>query len=119
MASSVPQLASVVVNVVDLEREKAFWSALLDVAVAQELPGFVWLAPQHVGGISLALQQVEDPKPGRNRVHLDTGVADLDGAQARIEALGGSHVESHEIAGFRWRVMADPEGNEFCIAVHP
>lgn len=53
-------------------------------------------------------------------MHLDTGVADLDEAQARAEALGGSLVETHEIMGFTWRVMADPEGNEFCIASeHP
>jgi predicted enzyme related to lactoylglutathione lyase len=118
MAERVATVGSVVINVVDMEREKAFWGAVLGVDVAMELPGFCWLAPQHEGGVSVALQVVADPTPGRNRLHLDTGVADLDVAQARIEELGGSHLESHEIAGFRWRVMADPEGNEFCIAVH-
>jgi predicted enzyme related to lactoylglutathione lyase len=38
----------------------------------------------------------------------------VDEARARIVKLGGSHLE--EIGGFRWKVMADPEGNEFCIA---
>ena len=33
---------------------------------------------------------------------------------ARILDLGGSHLEDHEIEGFAWKVMADPEGNEFC-----
>jgi predicted enzyme related to lactoylglutathione lyase len=116
MSERVATVGSVVVNVVDLDREKAFWSALLGVGVRQELPGFTWLEPQHDGGVSVALQQVADPTPGRNRVHLDTGVRDLDEAQSRIEALGGTLVETHEIMGFRWRVMADPEGNEFCIA---
>ncbi len=110
-------VGSVVINVVDIERETAFWSALLGVGVARSFPGFfVWLEPQHPGGVSVALQKVAEPKSGRNRVHLDTGVTDLDEAQARIEELGGSLVETHDMAGFRWRVMADPEGNEFCIA---
>ena len=117
MSDRVVTLNTVVVNVVDLERERAFWSAMLGVGVAMEFPGFCWLAAQHEGGVQLALQQVTDPTPGRNRLHLDTSVPDLDAAEARIVELGGSRLEEHEIAGFRWRVMADPEGNEFCIAL--
>lgn len=121
MADPVPRVGAVVINVNDLERSTTFWRELLGVGVAREVPGFfVWLAPQHEGGVSVALQLAADRKAGRNRVHLDTGVADLDEAQARVEALGGSLVETHEIMGFTWRVMADPEGNEFCIASeHP
>lgn len=121
MADPVPRVGAVVINVNDLERSTTFWRELLGVGVAREVLGFfVWLAPQHEGGVSVALQLVADRKAGRNRVHLDTGVADLDEAQARVEALGGSLVETHEIMGFTWRVMADPEGNEFCIASeHP
>lgn len=116
MAERVATVATVVVNVVDIEREKAFWMDVLGVGTAREFPGFVWLQPQHEGGVSVALQQVPDPTPGRNRVHLDTSVPDLEAAQAQIEALGGALLEDHEIFGFRWKVMADPEGNEFCIA---
>lgn len=116
MSGRVATVATVVINVADYERAKAFWSAVLGVGVAREFPGFVWFEPQHDGGVSVALQQVADPTPGRNRVHLDTSVPDLAEAQRRIEALGGSTVEDHEIMGFRWKVMADPEGNEFCIA---
>ncbi len=35
---------------------------------------------------------------------------------ARVLDLGGSRVEDHEIQGFHWTVLADPEGNEFCVA---
>jgi predicted enzyme related to lactoylglutathione lyase len=115
MSERVVTVGSVVINVVDLERQKAFWGALLGSPVGMELPGFCWFAPQHEGGIAVALQQVEDPTPGRNRLHLDTSVADVVAAVQQIEELGGSHLEDHEIAGFAWSVMADPEGNEFCI----
>jgi len=119
MTERVATLGSVVINVLDYERQKAFWSAVLGVEVAREFPGFFcWLAPQHPGGISLALQKVDEATEGRRRLHLDTAVDDLDAAQARIEELGGSAVETHTFPGFEWRVMHDPEGNEFCIARH-
>lgn len=112
-------VGSVVINVTDLEAEKAFWSAVLGVGVAREFPGFCWLEPQHEGGVSVALQASPEPGHADGRLHLDLATDDLDGAQARIEELGGSHVEDHEIMGFAWRIMADPEGNRFCIAVAP
>jgi predicted enzyme related to lactoylglutathione lyase len=114
---AVGTLGSVVINVTDFEREKAFWTSFLDVGVAREFPGFCWLEPQHAGGVSVALQQSPDPGPQHGRLHLDTGVADLDEAAAEVERLGGSHVEDHEIMGFDWKIMADPEGNRFCIAL--
>ncbi len=116
---AVGTIGSVVINVNDYGKEKAFWQAFLDVGVAREFPGFCWLEPQHPGGVSLALQRSSDPGETGGRVHLDTGVADLAAAQARIEELGGSHLADHEIMGFQWKIMADPEGNRFCIAVAP
>ena len=111
-------LGSVVINVLDYPREKAFWTSVLGVEVVREFDGFFcWLAPQHEGGMTLALQKVGEATGGRRRLHLDSTVADLDAAQAHIEELGGSYVEEHEVPGFTWRVMADPEGNEFCIAL--
>jgi predicted enzyme related to lactoylglutathione lyase len=117
MGERIATMGATVINVIDLERAKAFWSQLLGVEIATELPGFAWLHSQHKGGPRVALQQVDDPTPGRNRVHIDTGVADLDEAQKKIESLGGSYLEEHEFPGISWRVMADPEGNEFCIGV--
>ena len=58
----------------------------------------------------------------KNRVHLDLLVKGLDKGTARVEALGGRWIEAGntlELDGFRWRCMADPEGNEFCIYVPP
>lgn len=116
-ADSTPRLGAVVINTIDLPRLLDFWKALLDVEVAHEIDGaFVWLKPQREGGISVALQRVDDPTEGRNRLHLDFGVSDLEGATARVRELGGELLEEHTMHDFTWRVMADPEGNEFCIA---
>ena len=112
-----PQVSSVVINAADHDLLVTFWKELLQVDVARSFPPyFTWLKPQQEGGISVAIQAVPDPTPGRNRLHLDSFVGDVEAAVTRIEALGGSFLEDHEIAGFAWKVMADPEGNEFCIA---
>lgn len=110
------KMASIVINVVDLERVADFWKAFLDVGERHRVAGFVWLERQPGASISLAFQQVDDPTEGRNRLHIDFGVSDAVEARARILQLGGEVLEQHEIAGFEWSVFADPEGNEFCVA---
>ena len=117
MESRVATVNSVVINVRDYERQKAFWGAVLGVEVAQEFaPWFLWFAPQHDGGISVALQTVAEPTEGTRRLHLDTTVPDIEAAKQRILELGGRHLADREMGGFHWTVMADPEGNEFCLA---
>ena len=56
-------------------------------------------------------------KSVKNWLHVDLEVDDLDRAFAKIAALGGSAISDvlQMPGGYRWRVMADPEGNEFCI----
>jgi predicted enzyme related to lactoylglutathione lyase len=119
MSERVMTVTTVVINVIDYERQKAFWSAVLGTEVATEhAPYFCWLRPQHPGGISVALQTVEQATEGPRRLHLDADVPDIEAAKARIVELGGSVVADREMQGFRWTTMADPEGNEFCIASH-
>lgn len=103
------------INATNLDPLVEFWTKVFDVEIDQQVPGFVWLQPQHEGGVRIAFQWVPDPTEGRNRLHLDTEVADLAKATGEIVALGGSHLETHEMQGFTWHVMADPDGNEFCI----
>ena len=58
-----------------------------------------------------------ESKAGKNRLHLDVVVQDLDVGCSRIEELGGRRAAGPDLEeyGFRWRLMADPEGNEFCL----
>lgn len=110
------KMAAIVINARDLERIVEFWKALLEVEERHRAPGFVWLKRQPGASISLAVQQVDDPTGGRNRLHIDFGSRDAVATARRIIELGGEELEQHEIKGFRWTVFADPEGNEFCIA---
>jgi predicted enzyme related to lactoylglutathione lyase len=97
-----------------------FWSRLLGVEVDSTVGDgqYVVLAATK-GGYTIAFQRVPDAKAGKNRLHLDLMVEDLDAATAEIESLGGRWLEpgtTRELEGYRWRLMADPEGNEFDIA---
>ena len=100
-----------------------FWCALLDVRVDATIgEGQFVVLSRAEDGLTVGFQQVPDAKTGKNRLHLDLVVDDLDAATAEIEALGGRWLErgrTRELEGFRWRLMADPEGNEFDIDVLP
>ncbi|HET7075046.1 MAG TPA: VOC family protein [Mycobacterium sp.] len=67
-------------------------------------------------GPRLGFQKVPDPTPGKNRVHLDFGAADVDAEASRLTAAGATEVGRHTFGeNFRWVVLADPEGNVFCV----
>jgi predicted enzyme related to lactoylglutathione lyase len=104
------------INTTDVPRLVKFWSEVLGVEVRHEYPDFTFLHAQTKGGISINFQRVPNPTEGRRRLHLDASVADLDAATERIIELGGAHLEDHGTPTFAWRVMADPDGNEFCIS---
>jgi predicted enzyme related to lactoylglutathione lyase len=96
----------------------AFWGTLLGIEEKARFPNFVWMSRMSDGGPSLAFQVVPETKSVKNRMHFDLTVADREEFAAHVESLGGSRVADHEIEGFHWTVMADPEGNEFCIVAH-
>ena len=106
-----------VVDSVDPEALAPFWCALLGVEVSSRFDDgrYVILSPTG-GGLRITFQRVPEAKSGKNRLHLDLDVEDLDAATAEVERLGGRWMEPgtlRDIEGFRWRCMADPEGNEF------
>ena len=69
------------------------------------------------GGLPrLFFQQVpEDRPPAKNRLHLDLRTDDLPAEVARLVALGATVLAEHDGR----RVLADPEGNEFCVEERP
>jgi predicted enzyme related to lactoylglutathione lyase len=109
-------VASVMVDGNDIEALAAFWSKLLGIGERTRVPGYIWLDAMPEDGPSLAFQQVPEPKQVKNRVHLDISADDPEAFIARVEELGGSRLADHELEGFHWTVLADPEGNEFCVA---
>ena len=112
-----------VIDTTDPQRLTSFWSELLGVGVETTIGDgqFVVLSKTE-DGLTVGFQQVPDAKSGKNRLHLDLIMDDLETAIAEIEALGGRWLEpgqTRELEGFRWRLMADADGNEFDIDVLP
>ena len=71
-------------------------------------------------GPRLLFQKVPEPKTVKDRIHLD--LHHLDGDEfraaevARLIALGATKLWDGQQGPQRWVTMADPEGNEFCVA---
>jgi predicted enzyme related to lactoylglutathione lyase len=112
-----------VIDAADPERLASFWCGLLAVSVDATIGDgeFLVLSPAE-DGLTVGFQRVPEAKAGKNRLHLDLVVDDLDEATAEVEELGGRWLEpgkTRELEGFRWRCMADPEGNEFDLDVLP
>ena len=105
-------IKDIVIDCHDLDRQVSFWSEVLGRKVLAATGPYVWLGRRD--GVGLGFQQVGSARPaGKNRLHLDLGSADPAAEQVRIEQLGGRRLPGYEGSGFL--VMADPEGNEFCI----
>jgi predicted enzyme related to lactoylglutathione lyase len=66
-------------------------------------------------GLRLGFQKVPDPTPGKNRLHLDFNAADVDAEVSRLTEAGASEVGRNKFDDYRWVVLADPEGNVFCV----
>ncbi|GAB4000752.1 VOC family protein [Glycomyces albus] len=70
------------------------------------------------GGVRVLFQTVPEPKTVKNRVHLDLhyGADRIEAEAGRLEGLGATRQGAVQEEGpSRWIVMADPEGNEFCV----
>jgi catechol 2,3-dioxygenase-like lactoylglutathione lyase family enzyme len=105
-----------------------FWSQATGYPVVDERDDFVRLrAPDDRGVRQLLFIRVDDPTPGKNRVHVDLASREPGAEIDRLVALGASPVDElvdgrpqwREGNGIRWVVLRDPEGNEFCVGSDP
>jgi predicted enzyme related to lactoylglutathione lyase len=106
------KLGYLAIDTIDPDRLAQFWCGLLGVHVDTTIgDGAFLILSQTEKGLTVGFQRVPEAKTGKNRVHLDLVVEDLDVAAAEVEQLGGRWLEpgtTRELEGFRWRCMADP-----------
>jgi predicted enzyme related to lactoylglutathione lyase len=113
-------LGVVAIDCNDLDQLVGFWTELLGVGVTSRDPDWVNLEPTSPGGPCLAFQLVPEGKAGKNRLHLDLWVDDMEAEIGRAEALGARRVgEIVQEGEGSFQVMADPAGNEFCLVDYP
>ena len=94
-----------------------FWGPALRYVSVGEVGSYVALFPDGRPGPKLLLQRVAEAKSGKNRMHLDIEVPDIEAEATRLVALGATRVQDETLSehGTTWILMHDPEGNEFCV----
>ncbi len=122
---------SVVVDCHDPSLLARWWADVLGWRVVQEADDEVLIAPAHVAGAGalsarqwqefgpvLVFGTAPEGKQVKNRLHLDLAPHlsdDRDAEIARLVRKGARHIDIGQGADLPWTVLADPEGNEFCV----
>ncbi len=93
-----------------------FWAGATGYAMQDDsTEAWAWLEDPRGTGVEIGFQRVPEPKTVKNRVHLDLHTADEEAEAQRIEALGATRLYVSEDPEDIFIVLADPEGNEFCV----
>jgi hypothetical protein len=116
------RLVHLVIDAADPPGLARFWSAALGWEIAAEEPSEVEVGPRGYDypdpvALPLAFVPVPEPKMGKNRIHLDlatTSEAHQAAEVSRVLSLGATHADIGQ-GEVPWVVLADPEGNEFCV----
>ena len=109
------RIAQWTLDVQDLGRMAEFWSQVLGYDVDTQPDGVTHLRPPGGGEPTVWLQPGAGPKQGKNRNHLDLRTTDVEVEVKRVLALGASRADVGQTGDEPFVVLADPEGNEFCI----
>jgi predicted enzyme related to lactoylglutathione lyase len=92
-----------------------FWAAVLDHEVLFEDHELAIVGADERSFPGLCFIQVPDTKTSKNRLHIDLDPDDTDAEVERVERLGAVRVDVGQGPDVSWVVLADPEGNEFCV----
>jgi hypothetical protein len=122
---------TVVIDCHDVHAQARWWADVLDWQLVFESDGEVGIAPKdyedrplsvaewHTVGPALIFLPVREGKTVKNRLHLDLAPHITDDRDALIESLlarGATHADiGQDESKTSWTVLADPEGNEFCV----
>ena len=108
-------ITNIVFDCHDPTRLASFWAAALGYAVNADDPDHAWAYDPRRTKPYLLFNKVPEPKVVKNRMHLDLDTDDVDAEIARLEALGARKLQFVNEGERPWWIMADPEGNEFCV----
>jgi len=111
------RLHHIVIDTRDLPGLARFWSQALGWRVLSEQEREVVIGPDENAPVGICFMPVTEAKTLKNRVHLDltTEAEDRDAEIARLLSLGARRVDIGQTGNESWTVLADPEGNEFCV----
>ncbi len=110
-------LHHIVVDAHDLPGLARFWTRVLGWKVLSEREREIVIGPSETAPVGMCFMPTGEAKVVKNRVHLDLNAApdDREAEIDRVIALGARRVDVGQTGDESWTVLADPEGNEFCI----
>lgn len=110
-------LHHIVVDAHDLPGLARFWAQVLDWKILSEREREVIVGPDLDAPTGICFMPVSDVKTVKNRLHFDLNPHpdDREAEIERILALGARRVDIGQTGDESWTVLADPEGNEFCV----
>lgn len=116
------RISELVLDCRDPELLSRFWCEVLDYVVLHryEKDGSLEIGPASgFGGLqpTIILSYAENPEPSKPRLHIDVNATDRDqdAELERLLALGARPADIGQTGEESWHVLADPEGNEFCL----
>jgi predicted enzyme related to lactoylglutathione lyase len=111
------RLHHIVIDTHDLPGLARFWTQALGWRVLSERDQEIVIGPDVTAPVGICFMPVTGAKTVKNRVHLDltTSAADRDAEIGRLLAIGARRVDVGQTGQESWTVLADPEGNEFCV----
>ncbi len=118
------RIDTVTIDAADPHALADFWCAALGWGQRTDEDGDIWIEPgedhPEYGGVRpLLIVRVPELKAGKNRLHLDLVPDDHEREVERMESLGATRPDIGQTGNESWVVLADPEGNEFCILEEP
>jgi catechol 2,3-dioxygenase-like lactoylglutathione lyase family enzyme len=115
------RISELVIDCHDPDRLAAFWCEVLGFVELERVEGSVEIGPPDAGfgGLqpTIVFGPCTTPKAGKLRMHFDVSPTDVDQESelARLLSAGARPVDVGQAGDEGWHVLADPEGNEFCL----
>jgi hypothetical protein len=115
------RISELVIDALDPERLAAFWCEVLGYAELERVEGSIEIGPPGIGfggpQPTIVFSPTAAPKVGKLRLHIDVNPVgcDQDAELARLIAAGAAFTDVGQARDEGWHVLADPEGNEFCL----
>lgn len=113
------RITELIVDSRDPDRLAAFWAEVLDYVETDRDETGIEISPPRpgTGAPTMVFLRNDDPRRGKLPMHLDVNATDRDqdAELQRLLGLGATPADIGQGPDVSWHVLADPEGNEFCL----
>src|SRR6478735_4477173 len=110
---------NITIDTTDPQKLAEWWARALDGQVNPVAPPFFVVVSVPGESPGLAFQKVDDPTPGKNRVHVDFSTPDMEADVERLVSLGATETGRGNFGDFEWVVLADPVERAAATPEHP